>query len=83
MGFALSSVPIEAGRIRVFCSSCLEFASGEEGAQLAPGLGPQPGDPAPDQPQPAGCWRALRCGISQLQAWQRQVLAERPAEQTV
>jgi hypothetical protein len=54
MGFALSSVTIEAGRIRVLCSVCLEFASGEEGAQLAPGLGPQ-----------------------------RQVLAERPAAQTV
>jgi hypothetical protein len=54
MGFALSSVPIEAVHTPVLCSVCLELASREEGAPLAPGLGPQ-----------------------------RQVLAERPAEQTV
>jgi hypothetical protein len=51
---------------------------------------------SPDQPQPAGCPRSrgprealptllnlAATGISQLQTRQRQVLAKRPAEQTV
>ena len=54
------------------------------------------GRSAPDQPQPAGGPRSrgtrealpillnlAATGISQLQTWQRQVLAKRPAEQTV